>query len=65
VQQQEFGADETDSDDMECNYTDEGNDRDRMQYIKMGSSGNTSAPTETAAAATSSAPASTTFLAVQ
>jgi hypothetical protein len=62
VQQQEFVADE-----MECNYTDEGKDRDRdrMQYSKMGSSGNTSAPTETAAAATSSAPASTTFLAVQ
>ncbi|TVU02418.1 hypothetical protein EJB05_52099 [Eragrostis curvula] len=60
-QQQEFAADETDSDDMEGNYADEGNDADNMQYetgfqkpnVMVGSSGNVPAPTETAAAATS------------
>jgi hypothetical protein len=58
--QQEFAAEETDSeDDVEGNYTDEGNGGDRMQSAP--------APTETAAAVTSSAPTptSTTFLAVQ
>lgn len=72
-QQQEFAADETDSDDMlEGSYTDEPNDGDTMQYKTgfqkpsvMGSSGNVPASTETAAAATSSAPSSSTFLAVQ
>ncbi|KAK3158598.1 hypothetical protein QOZ80_2AG0139200 [Eleusine coracana subsp. coracana] len=75
-QPHEFAADETDSDDdmLEGSYTDEGNDGDRMQYetgfqkpnVMRSSSGNAPAPTETAAAATGSAPtSSSTFLAVQ
>ncbi|KAK3154768.1 hypothetical protein QOZ80_2BG0194850 [Eleusine coracana subsp. coracana] len=75
-QQHEFAGDETDSDDdmLEGSYTDEGNDGDRMQYetgfqkpnVTGSSSGNAPEPIETAAAATGSAPtSSSTFLAVQ
>uniref|UniRef100_A0A0A9DG78 Myb-like domain-containing protein n=1 Tax=Arundo donax TaxID=35708 RepID=A0A0A9DG78_ARUDO len=72
LQQQEFTPDETDSDDMGGNYTDEGNDGDKLQY-KMSfqkpnviGSGNALAPPEATTAATSSAaPTSSTSLAVQ
>uniref|UniRef100_A0A0A9D512 Myb-like domain-containing protein n=1 Tax=Arundo donax TaxID=35708 RepID=A0A0A9D512_ARUDO len=63
--QQEFTADETDSDGMGGNYADEGNDEDKMQYKMgfqkpsvIGSSGN-------AAATSPAAPTSSTFLDVQ
>lgn len=76
LQQQQFGADDTDSDDdinMAINYTEEGNDEDKMKYKigfqkpnVIGSSGNVPAPPATAATPTSSAaPTSSTFLAVQ
>ncbi|KAJ1280197.1 hypothetical protein BS78_04G212900 [Paspalum vaginatum] len=77
LQQQQFGGDETDSDDNDmegrCNYTEEGNDQDKMK-CKMGlqkpnaigSSGDVPAPPGTATAPTSSAaPTSSTFLAVK
>ncbi|CAN6238807.1 unnamed protein product [Urochloa humidicola] len=78
VQLQQFGPDETESDDNDMGgdytYTEEGNDDDKMEYkmgfhkpnVIIGSSGNAPAPPATAAAPTSSAsPASSTFLAVQ
>lgn len=75
--QQQFGGDETESEDNDMgggDYTEEGNDEDKMKYKMsfqkpnvIGSSGvNAPAPPATAAAPTSSAaPTSTTFLAVQ
>lgn len=71
VQQQQFSADETDSDD-DINmargytvYTEEGNDEDKMKYKMgvqkpdmIGSSGNVPAPPPPAAAATAAAPTS-------
>ncbi|PUZ76809.1 hypothetical protein GQ55_1G320000 [Panicum hallii var. hallii] len=73
---QQFGADETESDDndMGGDYTEESNDEDKMKYKTafqnpnvIGSSGNDApAPPATAAAPTSStAPTSSSFLAVQ
>jgi hypothetical protein len=74
--QQQFGADETESDDndMGGDYTEEGgNDDDKTKYKTgfqkpdvIGSSGVAPAPPATAAATTGSAgPTSSTFLAVQ
>jgi hypothetical protein len=73
---QQFGADETESDDndMGGDYTEESNDEDKMKYKTafqnpnvIGSSGNDApAPPATAAAPTSSAaPTRSSFLAVQ
>ncbi|CAO2046800.1 unnamed protein product [Urochloa humidicola] len=75
-QQQSFGADETESDDNDMgggDYTEEGNDGDKMGYKMgfdkhnvIGSSGSAPAPPVPAGASTSSAaPTSSTFLAVQ
>ncbi|OEL28887.1 Trihelix transcription factor GT-2 [Dichanthelium oligosanthes] len=74
-QQQQFGADETDSDDSDMggDYTEEGDDEDKTKHEMgfqkpdmIGSSGDVPAPPATASAPMSSAaPTSSTFLAVQ
>jgi hypothetical protein len=76
TRQKEFvSPEETDSDDIEGNYTDDGdddgNDDGKMKYMiefqksKETGSSSAPAPTTAATAAVSSGPTSSTFLAVQ